>query len=71
MDIYDHLSGDFVKLDTVVSGTNLRYSVHLHTGRHRYRVVGWFENEQDALDWIRRQVLVHPSFSFSVHSSLF
>lgn len=71
MDVYDRSTGDFIKQETVVSGSNLRYSVHLHTGRRRYHVVGWFEDESDALDWIRRQVLIHPNFVFSFHSSLF
>ena len=71
MDIYDHTSGSYVKFDTIVSGSNLSYSVLLHTGRRSYTVVGWFENESDALDWVRRQSLAHPKFRFSVHCSLF
>nr|QPB07419.1 MAG: hypothetical protein [Microvirus sp.] len=71
MDIYDHNLHDFVKIDTVVSGSNLAYSVLLHTGRRTYSVVGWFEKESDALSWIARQSKAHPGYRFSVHCSLF
>jgi len=63
-------SFDFPKASPIVEGVPLRYSVAFYRGRRR-TVIAWFQNFDDATDFLERSRRDNPHFKYDLCQSLF
>lgn len=60
----------FPKASPVVEGITLRYSVAFYHGRRRI-VIGWFQDFNDAMDFLKRSRRDKPHLKYDLCKSLF
>ena len=60
----------FPKASPVVEGVPLRYSVAFYRGRRRI-VIGWFQDFDNAMDFLKRSRRSNPHLKYDLCKSLF
>lgn len=60
----------FLKASPIVEGVLLRYSVGFYRGRHR-TVIAWFQDFDEAMDFLERSRRDRPYLKYDLCQSLF